>query len=143
MKKITDERLVLQNLKNTRLVFIIQTIGILGILGYDAATKGLDGMRENPLWLVFMITAIISGYLSMSISADHEINKVRPQKRFSTSLIVLILISTVVGFLVSLTDGFSIINGVTIGGILFICGLIPAVYIYNLRKKRQDEGSDE
>ena len=143
MKKITDERLVLQNLKNTRLVFIIQTIGILGILGYDAATKGLDGMRENPLWLVFMITAIISAYLSMSISADHETNKVSPQKRFSTSLIVLILISTVVGFLVSRTDGFSIINGVTIGGILFICGLIPAVYIYNLRKKRQDEDSDE
>ena len=143
MKKVTDERLVLQNLKNTRLVFIIQTIGILGILGYDAATKGLDGMRENPLWLVFMITAIISAYLSMSISADHETNKVNPQKSFNTSLIVLILISTVVGFLVSITDGFSIINGVTIGGILFICGLIPAVYIYNLRKKRQDEDSDE
>lgn len=143
MKKITDERLVLQNLKNTRFVFIIQTIGILGILGYDAATKGLDGMRENPLWLVFMITAIISAYLSMSISADHEINEVSPQKRFSTSLIVLILISTVGGFLVSLTDGFSIINGVTIGGILFICGLIPAGYIYHLRKKRQNEDSNE
>lgn len=126
------------NLRNT----IIQTIRIIGILGYDSVTKGLDGMRENPLWLVFMITAIVTAYLSMSISADHENNKVNPQKKFSVSLIVLILISTIIGSLVSLT-GFTIINGVIMGGILFICGLIPIVYIYNLRIKRQDENIEE
>ncbi|MET4563587.1 hypothetical protein ABIA69_004808 [Lysinibacillus parviboronicapiens] len=143
MKKITDERLVLQNLKNIRIAFIIQTIGILGILGYDFVTKGLDGMRENPLWLVFMITAVISAYLSMSVSADHESNKINPQKSLSISLVVLVVISTVVGFFVSLTEGFNIIDGVIMGGILFICGLIPIIYIYNLRKKRQDENNEE
>ena len=139
MKKITDERLVLQNLKNIRIAFIIQTIGILGILGYDVITKGLEGMRENPLWLVFIITSIISAYLSMSISSDHENSKINPQKRFSISLVVLILISTIVGYFVTLTDGFNIIDGVMIGGILFVCGLIPSVYIYYLRTKRQDD----
>lgn len=143
MKKITDERLVLQNLKNVRIAYIIQTIGILGVLGYDLVTNGLDGMRENPLWLVFMITTIISAYLSISISADHESNKINPQKSLSISLVVLILISVVVGIFVSLTDGFTIINGVIMGGILFICGLIPIVYIYSLRKKRQDEHNEE
>ncbi|KAB7672153.1 hypothetical protein [Bacillus sp. B1-b2] len=143
MKKITDERLVLQNLKNIRIAYIVQTVGILGILGYDLVTKGLDGMRENPLWLVFIITTVISAYLSMSISADHENNKVNPQKSLSISLVVLVLISTVVGFFVSLTDGFTITNGVIVGGILFICGLIPIVYIYNLRKKRQDDNIEE
>lgn len=143
MKKITDERLVLQNLKNIRIAYIVQTVGILGILGYDLVTKGLDGMRKNPLWLVFIITTVISAYLSMSISADHENNKVNPQKSLSISLVVLVLISTVVGFFVSLTDGFTITNGVIVGGILFICGLIPIVYIYNLRKKRQDENIEE
>lgn len=143
MKKITDERLVLQNLKNIRIAYIIQTVGILGILGYDLVTKGLDGMRENPLWLVFILTAVISAYLSMSISADHESNKINPQKSLSISLVVLILISNVVGFFVSLTDGFTLINGVIMGGILFICGLIPIVYIYNLRKKRQDENIED
>lgn len=143
MKKIKDERLVLQNLKNIRIAYIIQTIGILGILGYDFATKGLDGMRENPLWLVFIITAVISAYLSMSISADHESNKINPQKNLNISLFVLVLISTVIGFFVALTNGFSIINGVIMGGILFICGLIPIVYIYNLRIKRQDENIEE
>ena len=89
MKKITDERLVLKNLKNIRIAYIIQTVGILGILGYDLVTKGLDGMRENPLWIVFMITTVISAYLSMSISADHESNKINPQKSLSISLVVL------------------------------------------------------
>lgn len=143
MKKITDERLVLQNLKNIRIAYIIQTVGILGILGYELVTKGLDGMRENPLWLVFMITTVISAYLSMSISSDQESNKINPQKSLSISLVILILISTVVGFFVSLTDGFTIMNGAIMGGILFICGLIPVVYIYNLRTKRQNENIEE
>ena len=60
----------------------------------------------------------------MSISADHESNKIYPQKSLR--------ISMVVGLFVSLTDGFTVINGVIMGGILFICGLIPIVYIYNL-----------
>jgi hypothetical protein len=143
MKKITDERLSLQNSKNIRIAYIIQTIGIIGILGYDLVTKGLDGMRENPLWLVFILTTVISAYLSMSISADHENNKINPQKSLSISLIVLVVNSTVIGFFVSLTDGFTIINGVIMGGIIFICGLIPIVYIYNLRKKRQDENNED
>lgn len=143
MKKITDERLVLQNLKNIRIAYIIQTIGILGILGYDLVTKGLDGMRENPLWLVFMITTVISAYLSMQISADHESNKINPLKSLSISLVVITFISTVVGFFVSITDGFTIIDGVIMGGILFICCLIPIVYIYNLRIKRQDENIED
>ena len=139
MKKIIDERLVLQSLKNIRIVYMIQTIGILGILGYDFVTKGLDEMRENPLWLLFMITAVISAYLSMSISADHEKNTINPQKSLAISSVVLVSISTVVGFFVSITDGFNSIDGLIMGSIVFICGLFPIVYIYNLRKKRQDD----
>ncbi|CAM3816049.1 hypothetical protein [Mesobacillus thioparans] len=143
MKKITDERLVLQNLQNIRIAYIIQTVGILGILGYDFVTKGLDGMRENPLWLVFMITTVISAYLSMSISADHESSKTNPQKSLAVSLIVLVFISSVVGVLTANTDEFHMPNGVMMGGILFVCGLIPIVYIYKLRKKRLDENEED
>lgn len=123
MKKITDERLVFQNLRNIRVTYIIQTVGILGILGYYLIVKGLDGMRENPLWFVFIITTVISAYLSMSISADHERIKTNPQKSLIISLIVLVLISTSVGFFVSNTNGYNIINGLIMGGLLFICVL--------------------
>ena len=38
-------------------------------------------MRKNPLWLVFMITTVISAYLSMSISADHESDTMSTRKK--------------------------------------------------------------
>src|SRR5699024_156966 len=138
MKKINDERLQLQNLKNIRILFIIQTIGIIGILGYDLITKGMDGMRENPLWFVLILTGVVSAYLSMSISVDNESSKKSPNKGMTISLIVIAIISIAVGVFVSLTDGYSPVNGIIIGGIIFICALVPSLYIYYLRMKRQD-----
>jgi len=138
MKKITDERLQLKNLKNIRVLFLIQNIGILGILGYDLVTKGMDGMTSNPLWFVLIITGVVSAYLSMSISVDHESDKKSPNKGLIISLIVGALISIVVGIFVSLTDGFGLTNGIVIGGIIFICSLAPILYIYYLRTKRKD-----
>ncbi|EJR67080.1 hypothetical protein IIO_00560 [Bacillus cereus VD115] len=42
MKKIKDERLILQTLKNIRIVFLFQYIGVVGILGYIGFTEGMD-----------------------------------------------------------------------------------------------------
>ncbi|WP_428909957.1 hypothetical protein [Niallia sp. Krafla_26] len=137
MKKIKDERLVLKNLQNLRIAYVVQTLGILGILGYDLVTKGMDGMMQNPLWFVFIATTVISSFLSMSISVDHEPSGKSPKKGLVISFVVTALISIVVGFLVSMTDGFGLVNGIMIGGILFLCFLAPALYIYFLRTKRQ------
>lgn len=142
MKKITDERLVLQNLKNIRIAYIVQTTGILAILGYDWATKGIDGMTDNPLWYVFILTAIVSAYLSMSISVDHENKKADPKKSLILSLVVLSIITIGFGYLASMGEG-STMSGVLIGGIIFICGLIPILYIYKLRVNRQNENIDD
>jgi len=143
MKMIKDERLQLQNLKNIRIAYIIQTMGIIGILGYDWVTKGLDEMRANPLWLVFIITTIISAYLSMSISVDNERKNHSPKKSFLISLLVIFLISTAIGIFTWMTDGFTIFSGILIGSVLFICFLIPAYYVYYLRIKRQEDEFDE
>ena len=44
-------------------------------------TKGVEGMRENPLWLVFFDkTQLFPHIYRMGISADHEKNKISPQK---------------------------------------------------------------
>lgn len=143
MKKIKDERLILKNLKNVRTAYLIQTVGIIGILGYDLITKGMEGMRQNPLWIVFMITTIVSLYLSMSIGVDHEGEEKSPKKGTILSLVVLSAISIVIGFAVNFTDGFGVIDGFIMGGIIFICGLIPILYIHYLRKKRQEENIEE
>src|SRR5699024_5950543 len=133
IKKITDERLQLKNLKNIRVLFIIQNIGMISILGYDLVTRGMDGMTSNPLWFLLLLTGVISGYLSLSISIDHESEERSPKKGFITSLIVAALISIVVGFFVSWTDGFGPINGIVIASIIFICSLAPILYIHYLR----------
>lgn len=139
VQKITDERLILKNLKNIRVAYIVQMLGIISILGYDLVTKGMYEVIGNPLWFVLIISTIIHSYLSLSVSVDHESDKKHPQKGLTISLIVLVLITILIGFLVAISQGSTIFSGVIIGGIIFVCGFVPIVYIYKLRKKRKDE----
>ncbi|MGP4076928.1 hypothetical protein [Halobacillus sp. K22] len=142
MERIKDERLQLRNLKNIRIVYIIQTFGILAILAYDLVTKGMDGMTENPLWAVFMISAVVNAYLMMNISVDHEKQK-SPQKGLYISLAVVSIIAITSGVLVALIGTNGIGSGFLIGGIIFVCSLVPVIYIYVLRKRKIDEADEE
>ncbi|WLR42635.1 hypothetical protein LC087_18460 [Bacillus carboniphilus] len=137
MQKIKDERLVLKNLKNIRLLFGIQTAGIIGILGYDFMTKGVEGMTDNPLWVLFIITSIISAYLSMSITVDQEKKKVDSKKHLTLSILFILFVSTVIGLYAFITNG--IMNGFILGGVVLICGLAPVIYLYYLRTKNAVE----
>ena len=142
MKKITDERLVVRNLQHVRIAYIVQTLGILGILGYELIQGGLDQMRENPLWLVFMITSIIYAYLTMSTSVEHEKRIKNPRKSLKNSLIVLLVIGAALAYFVSITPDSNWGMGILIGGIIVICGAIPTIYIYRLRIKQLKEYED-
>lgn len=139
MKKITDERLILRNLQHIRILYVVQTFGILCILGYEFVQGGLDRMKSNPLWMLFMVTTIIYAYLTMSVSVEHEKEIKDPKRSLFISLAVLIGISAAVAYLTSITPGFGWTDGGIIGGIIFVCGLIPAMYIYRLRVKQQAE----
>lgn len=143
MKKIKDERLIMKNLQNIRIAYIIQTIGILGILGYDLVTKGMDGMTDNPVWYVFIVTAIVTAYLSMNVNVDHENRKKDPKKRLYLSILIITVLSFLIGLLVINTDGYKLMNGVLIGGIIFVCCLIPVLYTYYLRNKRERDIDEE
>ncbi|MBR7554005.1 hypothetical protein KC820_07545 [Allobacillus sp. SKP8-2] len=136
MKKIKDERLKLQNLQNIRILFLFENIAIIGILGYDLVTKGMDGMTANPLWYVFILTGVISAYLSMGISVDHESSKKSPKKGLVISVIVSAIIAIVFGGLITFTGDIS--TGILVGGIVFVSFLVPSIYIYFLRTKRQN-----
>ncbi|WP_345240763.1 hypothetical protein [Pontibacillus salipaludis] len=140
MKKIKDERLVLKNLKNIRTAYVIQTLGIIGILGYDVIQGGMDRMMANPLWSVFMITAIISSLLSMTVSVDEYPTQQSPKKGFILSIIVVTFIAIAAGVAISLSSGVT--TGVLIGGVIFICGVPPFAYLFYLRKQRHDEELD-
>ncbi|AST91513.1 hypothetical protein ACWE42_06250 [Sutcliffiella cohnii] len=139
MKKITDERLVLRNLQHIKIAYIVQTVGILAILCYELIVGGLDGMRQNPLWAVFMITTIVYAYLTMSVSVEHETSIKNPKKSFYISLIVLLLISFGIAYFTSITPNFNWGNGLVVGAIISVCGFIPIFYIYKLRLKQAND----
>ncbi|WP_242222220.1 hypothetical protein [Bacillus cereus group sp. BfR-BA-01380] len=143
MKKITDERLIVRNLQNIKITYIVQTMGVLCILGYDFIQGGIERVRENPLWMVFMLTSIVAAYLSMSISVEHEKEIKDPKKSFIISMAVLTIIGTGVAYLTSITPNFGWKDGLLLGVILFICGFIPVYYVYNLRVKQGQDLEDE
>ncbi|HEY2420324.1 MAG TPA: hypothetical protein VGI04_02855 [Neobacillus sp.] len=143
MKKIKDERLILRNLQNIKITYIVQTIGILCILGYDFFQGGLERMRENPLWIVFILTSVVSGYLSMSVSVENEREIKNPKKSFVISILVLTVIAAAVAYLTLITPKFGWTDGLLLGVILFICGFIPLYYVYHLRVKNEQEWEDE
>lgn len=133
----SDERLALKNLQKTRVAFAVQLLGIIGILGYDLVTKGIDGMKENPLWIVFTLSTLILVFLSMNISVDYENDKISAGKGLAISTIVLILISIGVVFTIYFNESFTFVDGLLAGGILFICGFITFLFLYGLRKGKE------
>ncbi len=52
MKKVKDERLLIENLKSIRFAFLFQTIGIVGILVYSGVKDGVTALLNNPLWIL-------------------------------------------------------------------------------------------
>ncbi|MDX6152715.1 hypothetical protein [Marinococcus sp. PL1-022] len=139
MKKITDERLQWKNLQHIRIAFIVQTLGILSILGYELVISGMNQMMENPLWLVFTVTIAVMAFLHLGISVDHERVKASPKTRRNGALGVLIFFSILIAVFTSLQNGSTTISGVLLGVVIFVCGGLPLWYIYSLRKRQQED----
>ncbi|GAB6429109.1 branched-chain amino acid ABC transporter substrate-binding protein [Bacillus cereus] len=142
MKKIKDERLILQTLKNIRIVFLFQYIGVVGILGYIGFTEGMDQITKSPLWLLFMLTSILLAYLQLSVSIDVE----EGEKEIKlTPYYKLVLRSLIVGIVMAIiyiifSPERPLFEAILTGGILFICFLGSYSVSYFIKKRRlQDE----
>ncbi len=142
MKKIKDERLILQTLKNIRIVFIFQYIGVIGILGYIGFTEGIDQITKSPLWLLFMLTSILLAYLQLSVSIDVEEGK---KEIKLTPYYKLVLRSLIVGtIMIIIYIIFSperpLFEALLTGSVFFICFLVSYSISYFIKKRRlQDE----
>src|SRR5699024_2344912 len=144
MKKIKDERLIIENLKNIRIAFIVQSIGIIAILVYDGITKGVKEVIANPLWLVFIISNAVLIWGSLKISADME-EDTSKKKQLPYYIIVIIIgiLSVVFGILIKLTsENNSTKEAIIMGIVVFISFLIPYSILYYLRKRRLENRED-
>ncbi len=139
MQKIKDERLILKNLQNIRFAFVVQTVGILFLLGYDLIMKGYEKMIANPLWFVFMTAMIVLILLSINISVEYDRSKRSAKQILKIGLLILLAVSGMIALLISITPGYDILNGLMMGLVLFICGLLVLSYVYLVKKDTEEE----
>lgn len=142
MKKIKDERLILQTLKNIRIAFLFQSLGIIGILGYIGFTEGMDQITKSPLWLLFMLTSILIAYLQLSVSIDVEESK---KDIKLTPYYKIVLRSLIVGIIIAIiyiifSPERPLFEAILTGSIFFICFLTSYSASYFIKKRRlQDD----
>lgn len=146
MKKITDERLILQNLKNIRIAFIVQSIGIIGILIYQVisnflvnqdVTEGMMAFTKNPLWMLLLLVGIVLNYQNLIIANDIEDKKTNPGPYYWI-LTSAVGIGVVVGLLVKLFPGDGNPNPLVAGILVSLSFLIPFSIVHFLLKRRLD-----
>lgn len=138
MKKIKDERLILKTLKNVRIAFLFQSLGIIGILSYIGFTEGMDQITKSPLWLLFMLTSILLAYLQLSVSIDVE----EGEKEIKlTPYYKLVLRSLIVGIIIAIiyiifSPERPFFEAILTGSIFFICFLVSYSVSYFIKKRR-------
>lgn len=59
MKKIVNQRFTFLNLQHIKIAYIIQTLGVLLILGHDFLKGGLEKMKANSLWVLFILSSAL------------------------------------------------------------------------------------
>src|SRR5690625_3076729 len=119
MKKIKDERLILQNLKNIRTAFIVQTIGIIGILVYQAISEGVMAFTKNPLWMLLLIVGVVLNYQNLIIANDMEDKKSNPGPYYRV-IMLAVIVGAIIGLLVKFFPGDGNPNALLAGGVVFL-----------------------
>lgn len=142
MKRINDERLLLQNLKNVRIAFIVQTLGIIAFLFYEGVTNGVRAVVAHPLWLVFIITMVVFQWLNLEVSLDVYDSVSKEKKPLPYYLTVIA--SAIIGIAVALfarfgPDSSGNRDAALVGGVVFLCILVPFSYAYYRQKIRKEE----
>lgn len=143
MKKIKDERLILKNLKNIRIAFTFQTIGIISILVYKAITIDLDSVLGSPLWFVLMISCLVTVYLNINIAIDNEEqDKKTNQVPYYKKILIILVIGIVTSLLIIFTSDTTIMSAVIIGAVFFLCFTATYTYTHHLKKKRLEDDDE-
>ena len=146
MRKIKDERLLIKNLKNIRVAFLVQTFGIFSVLTYIGITEGPREATGNLFFTVFMLSMLVYLWLHLGISRDvseHSEGVKKPVPYY-----IWIIISGGIGIVIGLAARFgpdksSVSDSMLVGGVVFVCFLIPYTVNYFIKKKRYEEERGE
>ena len=123
MKKIVDERLKLQLLKNFKLVFLIENAVIILMLIYQSF-ENIDKAISinNPLWIALMVGTMSLSLISVNVTA---IMADKP-KRSILELLVYALLTFVISSLLLI---FIMPHHILL---IFLCGTIVTIVVSGL-----------
>ncbi|WEG13269.1 branched-chain amino acid ABC transporter substrate-binding protein [Pullulanibacillus sp. KACC 23026] len=140
--KIKDERLLLIQLKNIRIVFFFQNLCMIALLVYDGIKDGFVQVTQNPLWIIWVFSAALLAFLNLRISVEMESGK--PNKRkapYYEKVGMSLAIGLIIGLIMRLS-GSPTRDSLITGSVIFICVLIPSSIIHYLRKKQSQDFDD-
>ncbi|WP_319469882.1 hypothetical protein [uncultured Trichococcus sp.] len=124
MKKIKDERLILRNLMNIRIAWIVQNLAILIFLGYQVIkSQETSGVFTygNPLWAVFSIGTYTLIFLSVNVSGPMEDKEKMTPKKITFISLGVFLITTIFFYFAFLQVHplLALISGIVVATIIY------------------------
>ncbi|MDM5426161.1 MULTISPECIES: hypothetical protein [Bacillus] len=141
MKIVKDERLMVEGLKHIRMAFILQNVMILGIVFYRYVVQGAGYESVSHLLMIFIGGIVVINFLNLKHSVEVYEHTGGVSRSYFMKLL-LIPVGIVIGLLaicIIVTPDISIKEiGIT-GVIMFVCFLIPSLFIYIYMKKIKSE----
>jgi hypothetical protein len=144
VKKITDERLILVNLKNIRIAFVCQTLGILATLFYTAFRSVADIAFQSPLFFVLIMTNVLLIFLQMRVTADVEETERKRKKvlPYYACVLISLAVGAIIGTVAWTFDRQHPLSAWIIGIVFFVCFLASYSLMYFLKKKRSEDDDE-
>ncbi|MDI6523851.1 hypothetical protein [Leuconostoc suionicum] len=123
MKKIVDERLKLQLIKNFKIAFLVENAVIILMLIYQSF-KNMDKAisASNPIWAAFMVGTMTLSLLSVNVTASIEDKPKRSNLKLLNYFLLTFVISSLF-FIVTMPEHILL---------SLLCGTVIAVVISGL-----------
>ncbi|WP_085522657.1 hypothetical protein [Tuberibacillus sp. Marseille-P3662] len=142
MKKIKDERLILKNLKNIRIAFVFQSLGLMAIILYNFIFRDINP-GESPVFFLLILTGVLVNFLNLSISIDHEEPKQKEHSllaSYKRNLLIALVIGVVFTFIYLLASPERAAwEAILFGAIFWICFSATFTIGYVMKKRRWDD----
>lgn len=123
MKKVGDERLKLQLIKNFKIAFLVENAVIILMLIYQSF-KNMDKAisASNPIWAAFMVGTMTLSLLSVNVTASIEDKPKRSNLKLLNYFLPTLVISSLF-FIVTMPEHILL---------SLLCGTVIAVIISGL-----------
>lgn len=120
MKKVVDERLKLQLIKNFKIAFLVENAVIILMLIYQSF-KNMDKAisASNPIWAAFMVGTMTLSLLSVNVTASIED---KPKRSHLKLLFYFLIIFTIGSLFFMVTMPKHIL-------LALLCGMLIAVVV--------------